>query len=29
MVGTWGVTFEVTPKAGRPFSFLVVDRADG
>jgi copper transport protein len=29
MVGTWGVTFEVTPKAGRPFSFLVVDKANG
>jgi copper transport protein len=29
MVGNWGVTFEVTPKAGAPYSFLVVDRANG
>jgi hypothetical protein len=29
MVGNWGVTFEVTPKRGPPFSFLVVDRASG
>jgi copper transport protein len=29
MVGNWGVTFEVTPRAGEPYSFLVVDRAKG
>jgi copper transport protein len=29
MVGNWGVTYEVTPKAGPPFSFIVVDRANG
>jgi hypothetical protein len=29
MVGNWGVTFEVTPKGGAPYSFLVVDRANG
>jgi copper transport protein len=29
MVGNWGVTFEVTPKAGAPYAFLVVDRANG
>lgn len=29
MVGNWGVTFEVTPKRGRPFSFLLFDKANG
>jgi copper transport protein len=29
MVGNWGVTFEVTPRAGEPYSFLLVDRAKG
>jgi hypothetical protein len=29
MVGTWGVTFEVTPRAGEPYAFLLVDRANG
>jgi copper transport protein len=29
MVGNWGVTFEVTPKTGQPYSFLVVDHANG
>jgi hypothetical protein len=29
MVGTWGVTFEVTPRAGEPYAFLLVDRAKG
>jgi hypothetical protein len=29
MVGNWGVTFEVTPRAGPPYSFVVVDRANG
>jgi hypothetical protein len=29
MVGNWGVTFEVTPRAGEPYSLLLVDRAKG
>ena len=29
MVGNWGVTFDVTPPRGAPYSFLVVDRANG
>jgi len=29
MVGNWGVTYEVTPRAGAPYSFVVVDRANG
>jgi copper transport protein len=29
MVGNWGVTYEVTPRAGPPYSFVVVDRANG
>jgi copper transport protein len=29
MVGHWAVTFEVTPKTGVPYSFVVVDRANG
>ena len=29
MVGNWGVTFEVTPPAGAPYSFVVVDHANG
>ena len=29
MVGNWGVTYEVTPRAGAPYSFIVVDRANG
>ena len=29
MVGNWGVTFEVKPRAGAPYSFVVVDRANG
>jgi copper transport protein len=29
MVGHWGLTFTITPKNGRPFSVLVVDRAGG
>jgi len=29
MVGTWGVTFEVAPRSGPPFSFVVVDKANG
>jgi copper transport protein len=29
MVGNWGVTFEVTPPVGEPYSLLLVDRAKG
>jgi copper transport protein len=29
MVGNWGVTFEVTPRSGAPYSFVVVDHANG
>jgi copper transport protein len=29
MVGNWGVTFEVTPKRGSPYSFTLVDKAGG
>ena len=29
MVGHWGLTFNVTPKNGQPFSALVVDHATG
>ena len=29
MVGNWGLTFDVTPPAGAPYSFLVVDHANG
>jgi hypothetical protein len=29
MVGSWGVTFDVTPASGAPYSFVVVDRAGG
>ena len=29
MVGHWGLTFNVTPKNGPPFTALVVDRASG
>ena len=29
MVGNWGVTFEVTPPGGAPYSFVVVDHANG
>jgi hypothetical protein len=29
MVGSWGVTFDVTPISGAPYSFVVVDRAGG
>ncbi len=29
MVGHWGVTFDVTPRAGRAVSFVVVDHANG
>jgi copper transport protein len=29
MVGRWGLTFQVTPKNGPPFTALVVDQANG
>jgi copper transport protein len=29
MVGHWGLSFEVTPKKGQPFTVLLVDRANG
>ena len=29
MVGNWAVTFDVTPRTGAPYSFLLVDRANG
>jgi copper transport protein len=29
MVGRWGLTFQVTPKQGPPFTALIVDQADG
>jgi hypothetical protein len=27
MVGHWGLSFQVTPRGGQPFTVLVVDRA--
>ena len=29
MVGKWGLTFQVTPRTGPPFTALIVDQADG
>jgi copper transport protein len=29
MVGHWGLSFDITPKNGAPFSVLLVDRANG
>ena len=29
MVGHWGLTYNVTPKQGLPFSATIVDRANG
>ena len=29
MVGDWGLTFNITPKSGPPFTALIVDQADG
>jgi hypothetical protein len=29
MVGRWGLTFNITPKSGPPFTALIVDQADG
>ncbi len=29
MVGVWGLTFQVTPRGGTPFSSLILDQANG
>jgi copper transport protein len=29
MVGHWGLSFEVVPKGGQPFTVILVDRASG
>ena len=29
MVGRWGLTFQITPPGGRPFTALIVDHAEG
>ena len=29
MVGRWGLTFQVTPQHGLPFTALIVDQANG
>ncbi len=29
MVGKWGLSFNVTPPSGPPFTALIVDQADG
>jgi copper transport protein len=29
MVGRWGLSFQITPRGGRPFTALIVDQADG
>jgi hypothetical protein len=29
MVGHWGLSFNVTPKGGQPFTAVVVDHATG
>ncbi len=29
MVGPWGLTFEITPRTGTPFTALIIDQADG
>ena len=29
MVGQWGLTFQITPKSGPPFTALIVDQANG
>lgn len=29
MVGNWGITFDVTPRRGAPYSFTLVDHANG
>jgi hypothetical protein len=29
MVGEWGLTFQIAPKNGPPFSALILDQANG
>jgi hypothetical protein len=29
MVGLWGLTFQITPRDGPPFSALILDQANG
>ena len=29
MVGRWGLSFQITPKGGQPFTALIVDQAGG
>jgi hypothetical protein len=29
MVGKWGLSFQITPKNGPPFTALIVDQANG
>jgi copper transport protein len=29
MVGHWGVSFEIQPKGGAPFTIIVIDHAEG
>jgi copper transport protein len=29
MVGDWGLTFQITPRAGTPFTVLILDQANG
>jgi hypothetical protein len=29
MVGRWGLTFQITPRNGTPFTALIVDQANG
>jgi hypothetical protein len=29
MVGRWGLTFEIAPPDGQPFTVVLVDRANG
>lgn len=29
MVGKWGLAFQITPKAGLPFTALILDQANG
>ena len=29
MVGLWGLTFQITPRGGTPFTALILDQANG
>jgi hypothetical protein len=29
MVGHWGMSFDIRPRTGPPFTVLIVDRANG